>query len=289
MLSPSGFLLEVIVLAALLPQPVGPEAAQEPGTTEPQEVVTAGDVATQSEKGPRITEPLIAVTIGGVEHLLLFEEPDIPMKTRTAIAADIQQIFAHLSTVPLKASADKERSHSERKYHMGRYWLTAPHYKTWWPEVLRTYFGQGIRHGNTYYLIIHEKLSQEYREALKLKQAHSEEFEQFHEFLALFNDREARRQAAETMEGARGFFYFHDMEPSDDYGEYLEALGLAHGTRMRIHPPSVLAFSIDKELGDALVTSCVFRYREADGDEYNQKMPFIYYNGQWRMLVVRMP
>jgi len=281
----------MIVLAALLVQPVHPEAGQKSGTTNPQgSVTTRGADAERDEDVPTVRQ-LLAVTIGGVEHLLLFEETGLSMATRTAIAADIEQVYAAADQVSIKElPAKPPRNIFGQTYHLVMYTLHLPHYKPMLPEVLKNHFGGGIKVGDTLCLSVHEKVSHEYQEALKLKQEHSEKFRQVDEFLALFNDRDARQRAAETLEGARRFFHFHKTQLWDAYEQYARDLGLNPGASINIHPPSLLDFHLIKEMGDAFVFLSVGRFKEGpDEEEIVEKWPFIYSDGKWRMLIYPMP
>lgn len=278
----TALLLSALVLAALSFHATDARAEKDP-----------------RKKAPNTGRPEVAVTIGDVKHVLLFEDPDIATEVRTTIGADIEQILRSVDNVAIETIGGKHRNVLERKYHLVLYQLTMPHYKRFLPEVLQNHFGVGIRLGSTYYLAIHEKVIHEYQKAHKLKQEHFEKFKRVDDFLALFNNRKARQHAAESIEGARRFFYFHEMEPWHAYQKYARDLGLPPGGFLRIAPPSLLDFRLaknvsglrfGKDMGNNVLFVSVVRFKEdAVGEERVEKVPFVYSDGQWRMLVYPMP
>lgn len=244
----------------------------------------------QGEKDPYIGRYEVTVVIGGVKHLLLFENQDISTEIRIIIANDIERAFTGVGEAEIKEFQDDKPSLFGEKYRVVIYALAPSGGRPWWPEVLKTHCRRGLKLGNTHYLIIPEKVSQAYLDALALKGEFPEAYARVDEFLTLINDKEARWQAAETVEDARKLFYFHKVMPEETYEKHVEALALSPDVFMRVEPPSLLDFYKSEELDGSIVFNAPLLYKEGeDAKEHIVKYPFVYSGGRWRFLVAPMP
>lgn len=237
------------------------------------------------------TDPLLTVTIAGVKHRLLFENANLPMRTQTTIARDIQHVFGDVFEPKIKEHEQicDRRSFFEKRHHLVRYRLQLLEHGKFLPKVLQDYFGSGLKHGNIYYLFIHTKMSDRYKEAIELKKKHAKKYKKLEEFLALMNDKESRQRAADTREKAQRFFHFHESKPTDDYDQYKRNLFVAPGASLTIRRLSMLDFMYDKEM-DGLLSGVLMRSKDGpDEDEIVGKLPLVYSDNRWKILVGLVP
>jgi hypothetical protein len=251
-----------------------------------------GTGKTGGAEPPRVgtAAPLLTVTVAGVKHRLLFEDAELPMGTRTTLAHDITHLFGEV----FKTTIDyprKERTIFQLQYNLSLYWLHAPNYTYMLPQVLQDHFKGGIRQGKVHYLLVPKKVSSRYEEAIELKKKHAKKFKKLDEFLALMNDKESRRRAADTLEKARRLVHFDEVKPWDDYAKYRRALHLAPGASLNIKRLSLLYFKYTKEMEPRRLMSGVWMRTQSgpDEEEYMGAWPLIYSGGRWKFWVVPMP
>ena len=246
--------------------------------------LAGGSEEPPAEDNSRIGGPQVPVNIGGVKHVLLFADADISMKLRSAIATDLAQLLAHADKAGVGELNVEKPSHCWEQHDLSIYTLHLPEYRQWLPAVLRDYFGCGIKLGDAFYLIVHEKVIRAYQETLKLRQQHPTKFKQLDAFVALFNDIEARRKAAGTIEQARRFFYWHGREQWHDYETYQKKLGLTPALSVRINSPSLLDVHIGNELKASLVARCIFRISRPSAVDAIVPAMIVYSDGKWSIV-----
>jgi hypothetical protein len=281
MISRTGRLLKIVVLVVLLVQPV---------------------FAGNGENNSCFTEHLYAVRIADIKHFLLFESDDLSIEVKEAVVGDIERVFSSIEEVTIKDRVFREWPILTKKYHLTRYTLHFPKYKTWLPEVLKSYLGHGIKFGERYFLFISDRVVQKYQEALKLKAKHPEKLRKAYEFVELLNDKERLREVAGNVKDAQKLFSFHGMEPWDSYETYMKKLGLDSNISRIICQPSLLDFHIIKdqikekklskelikfldlsEIKDSLAFSSMVKIEQKSGSrESLSRWSFIYRDGEWR-------
>jgi hypothetical protein len=287
MISRTGRLLKIVVLVVLLVQPV---------------------FAGNGENNSCFTEHLYAVRIADIKHFLLFESDDLSIEVKEAVVGDIERVFSSIEEVTIKDRVFREWPILTKKYHLTRYTLHFPKYKTWLPEVLKSYLGHGIKFGERYFLFISDRVVQKYQEALKLKAKHPEKLRKAYEFVELLNDKERLREVAGNVKDAQKLFSFHGMEPWDSYETYMKKLGLDSSTSRRISLPSLLSFHIlndliveeglskeavsvfgFSEIKDALIFSTAVKVKQKSyPKEFVNRRYFIYQDGDWHIFIFPM-
>ncbi|NQT93575.1 MAG: hypothetical protein HQ559_12515 [Lentisphaerae bacterium] len=247
--------------------------AQEKTTTRPQEVT---------------------VTMAGQKFPLSFLAEDVPPETKAMIADDLQLTLGGLDEATFTEIADEHRSSYVNRYQAAvTHRLNLGEQKQWLPKVLTARFGVAVKVADTYHLIVHQRVIDAYKEALQLKQRRPVMFNRVDDCLAKLQTPKKRQEIARDLRKAREMFYFHKMEPWGRDEHY--SRNLLPDPSATIRRPSLLDFTTlgalfrDSSVADIPAFLTLFRTRK-DGKEYVAKWPpFVYVDGQWRILVFPLP
>jgi hypothetical protein len=234
----------------------------------------------------------VRTRIGGQEFRLLFPMTNVPPETKVVIATDIQLVLAGIEKASFSEIADNNRPRYVEQYQTAvTHRLNLDNQERWLPKALRGHLGMAVKAGDTFHLIIPQVVLDAYKKALEMKKRDPVMFSRVDDLLAKLQDAEKRREIAHDPLKARQMFYFHMMKPWDEDRYYSKNLLPA----FTIRRPSLLEFTSlgvllrDTSAPDIPAFLTLLR-AENDGKEYVEKWPpFVYVDGQWRILVISMP
>jgi len=230
-----------------------------------------------------------AAKMAGQDYTLLFEgTTNLSAELRQQIAEDIALNLSHLKHVKFRTVPQGRKEPSQKYRRTITHWIDEGKEKRLFPEAMEKYFGGTIRSNDTFCLVVHEKLVEQYVKALKFKDAHPEMFKKLDDFLSFINDPRKLDAVAGDTDAAKGMFFFSG-NPPQGYKYERELLGLK---QMRVRRPSVLDFQSMTHDGKQIIYfSTITRSREGSDQDFIMKgFPlFAYVNDKWVIYVPRMP
>lgn len=242
----------------------------------------------QTLEKPTMIEPV--VRIAGCDILLSFEGEDLREDTQRLIADDLAVVLQSVDEVSFSALTEKEHSVYEREHGLSvTHKLDLGCHRKFLPDVLRTRLGPAVQIGQAHSLIIASEVVDAYQKALKLKGSHPVMFERVDDFLGTLRTPEAREQVAADSQKARNLFYFYKVEPWEQDEHY--RMNLLPGPSASVRRPSLLDFTTLRAVlkDEAAPEMPAFRTlicAKEGGKEYVDKWPpFVYVEGQWRILI----
>ncbi len=237
------------------------------------------------------------IFIAGGGYPIIFEEDNLPAELKRTIIADLTLNLSHLERIHfIELPSEEEEPAAQMYQNKVTHWLDdGPQQQRYFPDSVEKFFGGAVKTGNTFQLIIHEKLIEEYKAALIFRNSHEEMFNMLDAFVKMLSNRESIRSLAEGDVGdIRSLMYFCGRPPPISDEEYKRDI---RSWDLWVRPPSLLEV---KPLGDmvcqgAAMDTDIYAFSTLVSNaerepEYLRKMPIgVFINGVWHILVMPSP
>lgn len=237
------------------------------------------------------------IFIAGGGYPVIFEEDNLPPELKRTIIADLTLNLSHLERIHfIELPSEEEEPAAQMYQNKVTHWLDdGPQQQRCFPDSVEKYFGGAVKTGDTFQLIIHEKLIEEYKAALKFRNSHEEMFKKLDIFVKMLSNRESILSLAEGDVGEiRRLMYFCGQPPPISDEEYRRDI---RSWDLWVRPPSLLDV---KPLGDVVCQGVAmdkdiyaFSTLVSNAErepEYLRKMPIgVFINGVWHILVMPSP
>lgn len=221
--------------------------------------------------------------IAGRKYPVFFESADVPESLKSFILSDIElnlSHFKHITFSPIESEEVKQVFHAPVTHV-----LDEGYQKRFYPEVFKNYFGGAIMYGDTFQIVVHEKLIKAYEQAMEYQKAHSDMFKKLSVFLEQLRDKDFIAKIESNINIAKKLIIFDVPPPSSyDYGRELSGL-LKYGN---IRRPSMLDFNnITYNGKNAVRFSTVIGWQESMSTEpFVKGFPqFIFIDENWFVYV----
>lgn len=265
-------------------------------TSIPEEIPAAVEsVDLQSSVEPDESSNSNQINIAGKNYPVLFEGQGVSSELKRTIIGDLALNLSHFQRIDFMELPPAEEEPAAQMYQQKiTHWLDEGKQHRFFSGTVEKYFGGAVRVGDTFQLVIHEKLVEEYKQAVAFREAHVRMFEKLDEFVRLLSDNKAIHSLAEGDVGViRNLMYFHEIpEPVSDE-EYKRGIRLWN---VWVRPPSLLDVKTLGSFGrqdiaseDVYVFSTLISNAARD-PEYLMKKPMgVFIDGEWRILIMQGP
>lgn len=229
------------------------------------------------------------VNIGNESYPILFEGEDVVLEMKQAIIDDLNlnlSHYEHMSFMKIPPEAEKEPELQMYKTKV-THWLDDGRQKNFFPDVVRSSFGGAVKVGDSYQLIINQKLINAYEQAFQFKENHLDAFSNANDFLGLLADKKAIYEVGSgNQQIARSIFLFEDNESYDDSQELARFLD-----EIEIRKPSILDFEAATYEGQEVIRfTTLVDFGEESGEPLLKGYPeFIYMDEKWRIHFPLLP
>ena len=227
------------------------------------------------------------VNIGNESYSILFDGEDITQEFKRAIIDDLNINFSHYTAFGFREIHPNDLEECQLYQRHVSYWLDRRDgQRDFSADILRENFGGAVKMGDSYQLIINQKLIDAYEQVFQLKADHSAAFSNADDFIELLKDKKFIDEIGSgKQQTARSLFLFEDKRPSVDLQELAEFLD-----KTEIRKPSVLDFELATYEGKDVIRFITLIDYGLGTDSLLKGYPeFIYMDGKWRIHFPRLP
>lgn len=234
------------------------------------------------------------INIAGQNYPILLEGQSVSAELKQAIIDDLALNMLHFQRIDFMELPSEEEPAAQMYQQKISHWLDNGKQPRYFPDAVEKYFGGAVKVGDTFQLIIHEKLTEEYRQALVLKKERKEMFEKLDEFVQMLSNKEAIRSLAQgNVNSIRSLMYFHGCPEPTSEEEYRRDI---QSWDLWVRPPSLLDVKpleniVEKggEGAGVYTFSTLISNVERDPVYLMKKSMGVFIGGEWRILVTPSP
>lgn len=284
----NGTLSQILLTMSLQSNAVAGELRMTSEFTRAQDDFVGSTIVAKEQEPIESAQSEIAqLKIAGRKYPVFFESTDVPESLKSFIISDIElnlSHFKHITFSPIESEEAKQVFHAPVTHI-----LDEGYQKRFYSEVFENYFGGAIMFGNTFQIVVHEKLIKAYEQAMEYQKAQSDMFKKLSLFLEQLKDKDFIAQIESNRNIAQKLILFDVSPPSSyDYGRELSGL-LKHGN---IRKPSLLDFNNVTYNGkNAVRFSTLIKWQESMSTEpFTKGFPqFLFLDENWFVYVPRLP